>query len=195
MLELTDQNFEKEINSSLKMVLVDFYTDWCPACKTLAGTFLKLSEEFGDKFIFSKVNLDNAPIVSGQLGIDRIPMVVLFSKGQPVDGFIGALSENMIKDWLNKNLNHSNDAEIEKIIEEAEEYAKENGLKINPNIELVKRLAKGLLENRKKHGEKYCPCRRVTGNADEDRPKICPCQFSKKEIEEQGHCLCQLFQK
>ena len=78
-------------------------------------------------------------------------------------------------------------------IKEYEVYAKENGFKLNPNKNIVKAMAKGLLANEKKHGERYCPCRRVTGNKEEDKPKICPCQWHKEEIEKQGHCICKLF--
>ena len=74
-------------------------------------------------------------------------------------------------------------------------YAEKNGFKLNPDREVVERLIKGMLENEKKFGERYCPCRRVTGNKEEDKGKICPCQFMRKEIEEQGRCLCGLFWK
>ncbi len=84
---------------------------------------------------------------------------------------------------------------IEEIIKHYEEYAKKNKFKLNPNREVVRRLVLGMLENEKKYGFRYCPCRRITGNPEEDKPKICPCQFMHKEIEEQGHCLCGLFVK
>ncbi len=84
---------------------------------------------------------------------------------------------------------------IEEIIKEYEEYAKQNGFKLNPNRKVVERLVMGLLENEKKYGKRYCCCRRVTGNPEEDEKIVCPCQFMQKEIEEQGHCFCGLFVK
>jgi ferredoxin-thioredoxin reductase catalytic subunit len=84
---------------------------------------------------------------------------------------------------------------IEELIKDYEEYANKNGFKLNPNREVVKRLVKGILENEKKYRFRYCPCRRISGNPEEDRPKICPCNFMRTEIEEQGHCLCELFFK
>jgi len=84
---------------------------------------------------------------------------------------------------------------IEKLIQECEKYAKENGFKLNPNRKVVETIIKGLLANERKYGAKYCPCRRITGNPDEDKKKICPCVFHRQEIKEQGHCLCGLFVK
>ena len=82
---------------------------------------------------------------------------------------------------------------IEELIKQYEEYAQKNGFRLNPGKGIVERLVKGLLENEKKYGARYCPCRRIAANKEEDRPKICPCQFMRNEIEEQGHCLCGLF--
>ena len=84
---------------------------------------------------------------------------------------------------------------IEKIIEEYKEYASKTGFKLNPDREVVERLIKGLLENEKKYGQRYCLCRRVSGNPAEDKPKICPCAWHRQEIEREGHCYCRLFVK
>ncbi|MDP3996005.1 MAG: ferredoxin-thioredoxin reductase catalytic domain-containing protein [bacterium] len=82
-----------------------------------------------------------------------------------------------------------------KIIEEYGKYAKEKGFRLNLNREVVERIVKGLLENEKKYGKRYCPCRRVSGDSEKDDKIICPCHYHLKEIEEIGHCLCGLFQK
>ena len=83
----------------------------------------------------------------------------------------------------------------EELIKEAEEYAEKVGIKLNPNKEKLAVVIKGLMDNNKKHGEVYCPCRIVTGNKEKDKDIICPCVFHRGEIELQGHCLCQLFFK
>jgi len=87
------------------------------------------------------------------------------------------------------------DENVKKLFKELEEYAKENGFRLNPNREIAEGTVKGLLQNEKMHGEKYCPCRRVTGDKEKDKSIVCPCIYHKKEIEKQGHCLCQLFFK
>jgi len=87
------------------------------------------------------------------------------------------------------------DKKVENLIESYRKYAEANGFKLNPDKKVVERLVKGLLENEKKYGVRYCPCRRVTGNPEDDKAKICPCQWHREEIEKDGHCFCGLFYK
>ena len=90
-----------------------------------------------------------------------------------------------IKDFKPKN--------SEELIRDAEEYAKKVGIKLNPDKKKRGMIIKGLMNNKEKHGEVYCPCRVVTGNKEKDKDIICPCVFHRGEIELQGHCLCLLF--
>ena len=83
--------------------------------------------------------------------------------------------------------------ETETLIKKYQEYAKANGFSLNPDKEAVERIVRGLLENEKKHGEKYCPCRRITGDTEKDKKNICPCVYHKDEIEKDDRCLCGLF--
>ncbi len=195
-MDLTDENFEKEIKESQRPVLVDFWAEWCSPCSILTPILEKLTEEFKDKFILAKVNLDAARLTAQKLGIDRIPMVVLFNGGKPVSGFIGAKPEPIVRELLNKMLEDvANRKDVKEIIKSYQEYAEKNGFKLNPDKEVTERLVMGLLENEKKHGFRYCPCRRVTGNQEEDKKKICPCVWHRQEIERDGHCFCGLFVK
>jgi thioredoxin len=196
MIEVTDQNFEETVSKSEKPVLVDFYAEWCSPCSTLGPILEKVAGDFEDKLIFAKANLDNIPLTAQKLNIDRIPFVVLFKNGKPVSGFMGVKPEPVVREILEKMLKKDPDEQaIEEIIKGYKDYAESQGLKLNPDQEVIKRIARGLLANERKYGQKYCPCRRVTGNKEEDRPKICPCAFHKEEIEENGHCLCNLFTK
>ncbi|MGB2762626.1 MAG: ferredoxin-thioredoxin reductase catalytic domain-containing protein [Minisyncoccales bacterium] len=88
-----------------------------------------------------------------------------------------------------------NNEAVKNLIKDYEKYAEENGLILNPNIAIVESLVKRLLENGKKYGEKYCPCRTISGNLEEDKKKICPCIFMNSEIKKQGRCHCGLFLK
>ena len=64
-----------------------------------------------------------------------------------------------------------------------------------PDEKTVERVANGIFENEKKFGKKYCPCRRVTGDAKNDEKIICPCIYHKDEIAKDGRCFCGLFTK
>ena len=84
---------------------------------------------------------------------------------------------------------------IEELIKKYDEYAKSNDFQLNPDRKIVERVINGLLANEKKYGAKYCPCRRVAGNKEEDSKKICACFWHKDEIKKDGHCLCNLYVK
>ncbi|MCL0057116.1 thioredoxin [Dehalococcoidia bacterium] len=183
MINITDENFEQEVIKTDKPILVDFYADWCPPCKLLMPILEKIEKEMDGKFILAKANVDNIPLIAQKFDVNKIPHVILFKQGEVVNGFKGLMPEPTIEEWLEQELT----------IIGYEDYAAKNGFKLNPNKEVVKRIANGLLANEKKYGERYCPCRRVVGNKEEDKAKICPCQWHKEEIEKQGHCLCNLF--
>lgn len=79
------------------------------------------------------------------------------------------------------------------LIKAYEKYAAENGFKLNPNKDLVRSLVSVLLKNEEKYGNKYCPCRRLSGDPKEDEKNICPCAFHREEIRDKNHCCCNLF--
>ena len=85
-----------------------------------------------------------------------------------------------------------NEKELKKNIRE---YAPKAGIKVNPDNKQTGIIIQGLLKNKEKNGEVYCPCRIVTGNKEKDKEIICPCVFHRGEIELEGHCRCFLFVK
>jgi ferredoxin-thioredoxin reductase catalytic chain len=185
---LTDNNFDKEIQDNGKLILVDFFATWCDPCSMLAPILEKVADEFKEKVILMKANLDAVPLIAQKFGIEQIPTIILFKSAKPISGFVGLRSETDIKSWLEDIIEKD-------LIEESDNYAKENGFKLNPNKEALEIVVKGLAENEKKYGKRYCPCRRITGDEKEDSKKICPCVYHKEEIEKDGHCICNLFFK
>ncbi len=85
--------------------------------------------------------------------------------------------------------------ELQKIKEFVEKHAEESGHKLNDNEKAVDGIVKGLLKNKEKHGDIYCPCRAVSGDKEKDKAIVCPCIYHKAEIAKDGHCLCRLFWK
>lgn len=85
--------------------------------------------------------------------------------------------------------------EIEELIKEFEEHAKEKGFRVNPDRKRVENIARALLKKEVTLGSQYCPCRVVSGDAEEDKKITCPCVYHEDEIRDMGHCLCWLFVK
>ena len=83
----------------------------------------------------------------------------------------------------------------EELIKEYKEHAKRQGILLNPDKEVTETIIRGLLQREEKFGQRFCPCRRITGNQEEDKKIICPCFWHLEEIKERGRCLCGLFVK
>ena len=83
-------------------VLVDFWAPWCGPCKQLQPVLEKVVAAAGGRVRLVKMNIDEHPTIAGQLGIQSIPAVIAFKNGQPVDGFMGAVPESQIRDFIEK---------------------------------------------------------------------------------------------
>ncbi|MCX6759588.1 MAG: thioredoxin domain-containing protein [Candidatus Nealsonbacteria bacterium] len=207
---LTDENFESEVSGAKKPVLVDFWMQGCHPCFLLSPILEKLAREFEKKIVFAKANLDDISLIAQKYGINAAPTMILFKEGKPVSGFIGLKPEETIRPWLEENLKEEGEEsklssspfavareneKINKLIQEVKEYAKKNGFFLNPNRKVVEGIVKSLLEREKKFGGRFCPCRRITENNEEDKKIICPCVYHLQELEKEGKCLCGLFVK
>jgi thioredoxin 1 len=103
MEKITDDNFDKTIDSD-KPVLIDFYTEWCPPCKLLSPIMEEVREELEDKIEVFKMNIDENPLTANKFGIDRIPTVILFVRGEIKSDFVGYREKEDIKEWINSNI-------------------------------------------------------------------------------------------
>ena len=102
VINITAATFQQEVmQRSLELpVVIDFWAPWCQPCQQLAPVLEKLAAEFAGKFLLVKVNTDEEPNISQAFGIQSLPTVVAFANGQPVDQFVGMLSEEQIRQWL-----------------------------------------------------------------------------------------------
>jgi putative thioredoxin len=102
--EVTTASFRADVltASQRQPVLVDFWAPWCGPCKQLAPALEKAVADSSGKVTLVKMNIDDHPQIAGQLGIQSIPAVIAFSKGQPIDGFVGALPESQIRGFIER---------------------------------------------------------------------------------------------
>jgi putative thioredoxin len=103
---MTEENFQEIILevSKHKLVMVDFWADWCEPCKTLMPMLEKLAGEYASDLVMAKVNCDEQQGIAMQFGVRNLPTVILVKDGQPVDGFAGAQPESEIRALLDKHL-------------------------------------------------------------------------------------------
>src|SRR5271170_5627461 len=102
--EVTTASFRADVltASTRQPVLVDFWAPWCGPCKQLAPALEKAVADARGKVALVKMNIDDHPQIAGQLGIQSIPAVIAFDKGQPVDGFVGALPESQVRGFIER---------------------------------------------------------------------------------------------
>lgn len=89
MLELTDQNFKKEVLDSDLPVLVDFWAPWCQPCLMAGPVIEELAKEYEGKLKVGKLNVDENSKTAQKYGILSIPTVIVFKEGKEVKRQIG----------------------------------------------------------------------------------------------------------
>jgi len=102
--ETTTQSFMKDVieESKRQPVLIDFWAPWCGPCKQLTPILEKVVTAAKGKVKLVKMNIDDHPAIPGQMGIQSIPAVIAFVNGQPADGFMGALPEGQVNQFIER---------------------------------------------------------------------------------------------
>ena len=103
-ITLTKTNFDSEVLSSDKPVLVDFWASWCGPCKMLSPIIESLATEYEGKVKVGKVNVDDEGLLAAEYGIVSIPTVIVFKDGKIVEKIVGANPQDYYEDILDKYL-------------------------------------------------------------------------------------------
>ena len=104
VIEITDDNFETEVEKSDKLTLVDFWATWCGPCRKLSPLIDEVSQEFGDKVKFVKIKADENMQTAQKYSISGVPSLLLFKNGEPVERIVNMVPKNIIVNTLNKHL-------------------------------------------------------------------------------------------
>jgi putative thioredoxin len=102
IIDATDETFNTEVvaRSQTVPVVLDLWADWCGPCKQLGPILEKLATEANGAFVLARVDVDANPQLSAALQVQSIPMVVAIVGGQVADGFLGAMPEPQVRQWL-----------------------------------------------------------------------------------------------
>jgi len=106
VIDVTEETFNTLVveRSRTTPVIIDLWAEWCGPCKQLSPVLEKLAEQAGGQWILAKVDVDANPRLSQALQVQSIPMVVAVIGGQLVDGFLGALPEAQVRQWVGQIL-------------------------------------------------------------------------------------------
>ena len=101
-VKLNDNNYDEVVSSGL--TLVDVFADWCGPCKVISPIIDELSSDYQGQLVFGKLNVDEAPEKTTELGIRNIPTILVYKDGQIVERNTGAVSKNQLKELIDKHL-------------------------------------------------------------------------------------------
>ena len=103
-LEFTDENFDSLALKSDKVVLVDFWAEWCGRCRMVGPHVDALATEYEGKAVVGKVNVDLHGGIAAQFGVRNIPTIVFLKNGEVVDKVVGAVPKEQLAEKLDANI-------------------------------------------------------------------------------------------
>lgn len=91
----------ENVKNSGKIILLDFYADWCGPCRMLSPVVDEFAQENPD-FVVGKINVDKEPELSEEFGVSSIPMLVVMKDGKILNKSVGAKSKQQILEMIEK---------------------------------------------------------------------------------------------
>ena len=104
VLEITDENFETEVEKENQLTLVDFWATWCGPCRKLSPVIDELASEFAGKVKFVKIKADENVQTAQKYSISGVPSLLVFKNGEPVERMVNIVPKSVIVNNLNKHL-------------------------------------------------------------------------------------------
>ena len=100
---VNNETFASEVLEQTKLVLVDFWAEWCGPCKQIAPTLEELAEKYSENLSVCKVDVDSNRELALQYNVRSIPSLMIFKNGEMIDSLIGAVSLEELEDLVTRN--------------------------------------------------------------------------------------------
>jgi len=103
-LHVTDATFEEVVMKSNKLVMVDFWAEWCGPCRMVGPIVEQLGDEYPNTIIASKLDVDSNPAISRKFKVMNIPTILFFKNGEQVDKVVGAVPKAKLEEIIKKHM-------------------------------------------------------------------------------------------
>ncbi|MDP4662883.1 MAG: thioredoxin [Salibacteraceae bacterium] len=103
-IEFTDSNFDETALQSDKPVMVDFWAEWCGPCRMVGPIVEEVANDYADRAVVGKLNVDNNPNVAMKYGVRSIPTILFIKNGEVVDRQVGAVPKAVLVQKLESHM-------------------------------------------------------------------------------------------
>ncbi len=104
VLHVTDTDFNDTVIKADLPVLVDYWAEWCGPCKMIAPVLDEIANEYSDKLVVVKLNIDDNPATPQHYGVRGIPTLMIFKNGEIEATKVGALTKSQLADFIDSNI-------------------------------------------------------------------------------------------
>jgi putative thioredoxin len=148
-LDVTDATFQSDVleRSAATPVVIDLWAEWCGPCKTLGPVLERVVAETQGKVVLAKVDVDANPAIAQAFRVQSIPAVYAMANGQVVDGFVGAVGEREVRDFVGRLLPTEEETAVAELVAAGDEGSLRLALNIDPaNEDAIVALANLLVD-------------------------------------------------
>ena len=102
-MNMNNEQFRNYMNEG-KAMLVDYWAPWCVYCRRIGPAYEKIAQQYGDRLVVAKINIDEEPVIAHQEKIEVIPTLVLYEGGQAIASIVAPESKAKIEEFINENM-------------------------------------------------------------------------------------------